>query len=49
LARNILPENFWPAIHMGTGIIVFLSSLIAVYIFLKWRLLYDHGNKASSC
>jgi exosortase K len=47
-ARMVLPENFWAGIHLGTGVVVFLTFLIATYLLLKWRPLYGYqGNKAS--
>lgn len=50
LARYIFPENFWPAVHLGTGIIVFLTFLIAAYFLLKWSLRYDcNRNRISAC
>jgi exosortase K len=50
LARNIFPENFWPAVHLGTGVIIFLTFLIGTYLILKWRLLHDcYRNRISAC
>lgn len=36
-ARMILPHNYWPSIHLATGVFVFLTFLIATYVILKWR------------
>jgi exosortase K len=36
-ARMLLPENFWPGIHLATGIVVFLTFLIATYLLVTWR------------
>ena len=36
-ARSTLPENLWAGVHLGTGVVVFLTVLIAVYLLLKWR------------
>lgn len=36
-ARSALPENLWAGVHLGTGVVVFLTVLIAVYLLLKWR------------
>jgi exosortase K len=42
LARAFLPEHFWSGIHLGTGIVIFLTCLIITYLLLKWRLLNGH-------
>ncbi|MHC4085159.1 MAG: hypothetical protein ACYSWZ_02610 [Planctomycetota bacterium] len=36
-ARRLMPENFWPGVHLGTGIVVFLTFLIVTYLLLTWR------------
>jgi exosortase K len=36
-ARSVLPEKFWPAVHLGTGIVVFLTFLVVTYLLLTWR------------
>ena len=47
-ARAVLPENFWPGVHLGTGVVVFLTFLIITYLLLKWRLLNGHqGSKTA--
>lgn len=38
-ARMTLPENCWPGIHLGTGVVVFLTCLMMTYLFLNRRLL----------
>lgn len=38
LARAFLPEYSWSGIHLGTGIVIFLTFLIITYLLLKWRL-----------
>ena len=30
-ARHALPETYWGGVHLGTGILLFLTALIAVY------------------
>lgn len=34
-ARAALPESLWPAVHLCTGIIVFVTFLLATYLFIK--------------
>ena len=47
-ARRILPENFWPGVHLGTGIVVFLTFLILTYLLLSWSSYNEcQRNKAS--
>ena len=36
-ARMALPEDLWAGIHLGTGVVIFLTFLIATYLLLKWR------------
>jgi exosortase K len=47
-ARRVLPENFWPGVHLGTGIVVFLTFLILTYLLLTWRSYNEYqGNETS--
>ena len=39
LARRYLAEGYWPSVHMGVGVLVFLSFLIVTYILIG-RLYY---------
>ncbi len=34
-ARQVLSQTYWPAIHLATGIVVFLTVLVAVHIVLS--------------
>ncbi len=42
-ARVHLAENFWGAVHLGIGVMVFISFLVAGY-GLAWRLHYDRAG-----
>jgi exosortase/archaeosortase family protein len=44
-ARMMLPENLWPAVHLGTGVAVFIIFLFAAYLFLLWSLNYGRTGK----
>lgn len=36
-ARAFLPEPWWGGIHLGTGVVIFLTFLIAIYSILTWK------------
>jgi len=36
LARLLLPDSFWPAVHLGTGVLVFVVFLVLTYAALNW-------------
>ncbi len=42
-ARGHLAEDFWGAVHLGVGVMVFISFLVAGY-GLAWRLHYDRAG-----
>ncbi len=35
LARRFLSQSYWPGIHLATGIVVFLTILIATHIIIS--------------
>lgn len=37
LAREFLPDKFWPAVHLGTGVFMFLIFLFLTYYLLTGR------------
>jgi exosortase/archaeosortase family protein len=43
-SRAWLPESFWPGVHMGVGVFVFLTFLIAAYALATWR--YAHERQS---
>ncbi len=48
LARAFLPQNFWPSVHLYTGVVVFMIFLFTAYLFLIWSLSKGHtGTKTS--
>ena len=34
-ARQALSQTYWPGVHLATGIVVFLTALVAVHCFLS--------------
>lgn len=47
-ARSVLPENFWPGVHLGTGIVVFLTFLILTYLLLTWSSYNEYQRNKTS-
>lgn len=49
-ARAVLAERFWASVHLGTGVVVFLTFLIVIYLLLMWRPLHGcQRTKTSDC
>jgi exosortase K len=36
-ARAFLPEDLWGGVHLGTGVVIFLTFLICTYSLLIWK------------
>lgn len=42
-ARTALPPPYWSGLHMGVGIFVFMTALIAVHAAALWRNRHAHA------